>query len=164
MVLHGWLDLREAGETRYDDAAARAASYLVGNMRADGTWRPETEYSGIPHTYNSRGAWAMLRWAGAIGDDSAEETARRQLDWVLSVQRPNGWFDQCIFKPGTNPSTHGIAYTLRGLLESHALTGDERCLEAVGRGSDAPIRTRGEGGPPQGRKDAQWGGRAGGRL
>jgi hypothetical protein len=156
MVLHGWLDLREAGETRYDDAAARAASYLVDNMRADGTWRPEVEYSGIPHTYNSRVAWAMLRWARAVGDDGVEEAARRQLDWVLSKQRPNGWFDECVFKPGTNPSTHGIAYTLRGLLESHAITGDERYLEAVVLATDALIRAQAEVGHLKAEYDSEW--------
>jgi len=156
MVLHGWLDLREAGETRYDDAAARAASYLVDNMRAHGTWRAEAEYSGIPHTYNSRVAWAMLRWARAAGDPRVEEAARRQLDWVLSVQRPNGWFDDCVFKPGTNPSTHGIAYTLRGLLESHAITGDERYLAAVVRASDALIHTQAEVGHLKAEYDAEW--------
>ena len=61
----------------------------------------------------------MLRWARRNGDEPAEDAARRQLDWVVSRQRANGWFDECFFKPGMTPSTHGIAYTLRGLLESH---------------------------------------------
>jgi hypothetical protein len=140
MVLHGWLDLREAGIDAYQESAARAASFLTVHLRADGTWDPAVEYSGLPHTYNSRVGWAMLRWARAVGDEEVEAAARRQLDWVLSRQRSNGWFEDCVFKPGTNPSTHGLAYTLRGLLESHAVAGEERWLGAVERTSEALIR------------------------
>jgi hypothetical protein len=38
------------------------------------------------------------------------------------------------------PSTHGLAYTLRGLLESHAITGEDAWLAAVERTSEALIR------------------------
>jgi hypothetical protein len=140
MVLNGWLDLHEAGFGAFEEAAARAALFLTEHLRADGTWEPVVEYSGLPHTYNSRVAWAMLRWARAVGDDGVEAAARRHLDWVISRQHSNGWFEDCIFKPGTTPSTHGLGYTLEGLLESHALAGDERWLGAVERASEALIR------------------------
>jgi hypothetical protein len=140
MVLHGWLDLRAVGIAGHDDAAARAARFLTDRLRPDGTWDPEVEYSRIPHTYNARVAWAMLRWAMDAGDDRVEGAARRQLNWVVSRQRPNGWFDDCVFRPGTRPSTHGLAYTMRGLLESHVLRGERRWLCAVERASEALIR------------------------
>jgi hypothetical protein len=66
--------------------------------------------------------------------------ARRQLDWVVEQQRQNGWFENCGFKPGMLPSTHGIAYTLRGLLESHALLDEPRYLDPVIRASEVLIR------------------------
>jgi hypothetical protein len=140
MVLHGWIDLEDAGHGGYEEAVARAVGFLVENLRADGTWDPAVEFSGIPHTYNARVAWAMLRWARLRGDDRTEDAARRQLDWVVSRQRPNGWFDDCVFKPGMMPSTHGLAYTLRGLLESHAITGEPSWLASVERTSEALIR------------------------
>jgi hypothetical protein len=131
MVLHGWIDLAEAGHDDYDEAAARAVRFLVDAMRVDGTWPPDAEYGGIPHTYNSRVAWALLRWARRSGDDDAEDAARRHLSWVCSRQRANCWFDDCVFRTGITPSTHAIAYTLRGLLESHVITEEERWLRAV---------------------------------
>ena len=140
MVLHGWIDLQESGIDGYEEAAARAAAFLTDHLRVDGTWDPEVEYSGLPHTYNSRVAWAMLRWARRAGDERVEVAARRHLDWVVSRQRANGWFDDCVFKPGTKPSTHGLAYTLRGLLESHALAGSDNWLNAVERTSEVLIR------------------------
>jgi hypothetical protein len=140
MVLHGWIDLQEAGLDGYDEAAASAARFLTDRLLADGTWQAQVEYSGVPHTYNARVAWAMLRWARRTGQNDVEAAARRQLDWVLSRQRPNGWFDDCAFRPGMMPSTHALAYTLRGLLESHAIAGDERWLRAAERTSEALIR------------------------
>ena len=81
----------------------------------------------------------MLRWARRNGDERAEAAGRRHLDWVVSRQRANGWFDDCAFKPGLAPSTHGLAYTLRGLLESHVITGERSWLTAVERTAEALI-------------------------
>jgi hypothetical protein len=139
-VLHGWVDLEEAGHEGYDDAAARAARFLTDELTPEGTWNPAVQYSGLAHTYDSRVAWAMLRWAQRAGDESVHEAACRQLDWVCTRQHANGWFADCIFKTGTTPSTHAIAYTLRGLLESHAIAPHERWLDAVLRTSEVLIR------------------------
>ncbi len=55
MVVHGWLDLHQAGEdVRYLDAAVRAGRFLANTQDADGIWRGEIEYNDIPHTYNAR--------------------------------------------------------------------------------------------------------------
>ncbi len=140
MVLHGWVDLLERAEDAYAEPARRASAFLVDRMGADGTWDPAVEYQGRAHTYNSRVAWAMLRHAAVTGDEAVADAARRQLDWVLAQQRANGWFDCCIFKAGTTPSTHAIAYTMRGLLESHALSPDDRYVESVVLASEPLIR------------------------
>ncbi len=140
MVLHGWVDLIESGISDERAPGERAVAFLIKNLRSDGTWRPEVEYNDIPHTYNSRVSWGMLRWAALTGDDEVRSAARRQLDWVLSRRRANGWFDDCVFKPGTAPSTHAIAYTLRGLLEGHAMLDDPRYLDAVVGTSEVMIK------------------------
>ncbi len=140
MVLHGWIDLAEAGWVRYEEAADRAARFLCDNLRLDGTWLPEVEYGGIPHTYNTRVAWAMLRWARRAGAERAEHAARRHLNWAVASQNPNGWFDRCAFRTGMMPSTHALAYTIRGLLESYCLCREDRWLEAVQRCSEALTR------------------------
>ncbi len=139
MVLHGWIDLADAGLDGYEESAQRATAFLCTNLRDDGTWQPAFEFANIPHTYNTRVAWAMLRWARRSGDEQAERAARDHLDWACSCQRGNGWFANCTFRPGTKPSTHAIAYTLRGLLESYCLTGEERWLVAVKRAAEALV-------------------------
>jgi hypothetical protein len=139
MVAHGWLDLHEHdGEERWLQAAIRAGEFLVRHQREDGSWTGEATYAHIPHVYNSRVAWALVRLARATGDDRYATTARRKLDWVVSRQRPNGWFDDCFFRPGMLPSTHAIAYTTRGLLEGGVLLGDAGFVESSVRGA-APL-------------------------
>jgi hypothetical protein len=139
-VLHGWMTLIDAGDTRYEEPARRAARFLADRLRGDGTWDPAVQYGGIPHTYDARVAWAMLRWARHSGEDDVEAAARRQLDWVVAQQRPNGAFEHCVFRPGMAPSTHGLAYTMRGLVESHALVDEERWLRAAVRTAEALAR------------------------
>lgn len=140
MVLHGWVDLLERGGDEWTEAAQRAGDFLAAKLGPDGTWPAEHEYAGLPHTYNSRVAWAMARWGLHSGSEEMTAAAARQLDWVCAQQDPNGWFRNCAFKPGGTPSTHGIAYTLRGLLESHALLGREEWLQAAMRGSEPLMR------------------------
>lgn len=141
MVMHGWLDLHaRTGDIRFLEAAERAGRFLVRTQDDDGAWRGEHSYHGLPHTYMSRVAWALWRLALACGDDAYANCARRHLAWVVSMQRENGWFDACIFKAGTLPNTHAIAYTLRGLLESSALGGSEGYLAAARRTSEVLIR------------------------
>ena len=138
MVIFGWLDLYEELRTeRFLDAAARAGRWLEQAQSPDGTWQGDHEHHGIPHAYDARVAWALLRLAQVAGDERFRETAVRHLDWVLSVQQPNGWFEWCIFRPGTFPNSHGLAYTTRGLLESGALLGDERYTAAALRTAHA---------------------------
>jgi uncharacterized protein YyaL (SSP411 family) len=141
MVIHGWVDLYEAGSnSAYLDAAERAGSFLVAHQDDDGAWRGQVEYSRIPHTYNSCVAWALLRLADATGEGRFRTAALRQLNWVLSMQGDDGWFEACVFKPGMLPSTHGIGYTLSGLLESYCSSGREAYLSAVVKTSEVLIR------------------------
>lgn len=156
MVLHGWEDLIAIGEQRFAKASDAAGRFLLAHLREDGTWDPDVEYSHIAHTYNSRVAWAMVRLAIRTHDEELQAAARRQLDWVLDRQRDNGWFEACVFKPGMLPNTHGIAYTLRGLLECSVLLGEPRYVGAVERTSEVLIRKLEELGTIPATWDEHW--------
>jgi hypothetical protein len=158
MVIHGWLDLIErSSSAEHLSAAVRAGEFLRAHQDEDGAWRGEAEYFRIPHTYGARVSWALVRLAEATGEGAYREVARRQLDWVLRMQQENGWFAACSFKPGRDPNTHGIAYTLRGLLESSVLLDHEAYLDAVKRASDALIdRMQALGGRLPATFDSKW--------
>jgi uncharacterized protein YyaL (SSP411 family) len=141
MVLHGWLDLaRDTEDEVYLEAAHRAAGFLVTNQDPDGAWRGRASYLGLATTYHTRVAWAMLRLAEVSGDDRLSAAAVSNLEWALEQQYDNGWFGNCNFKPDSLPNTHGIAYTLRGLLEAGLLLGEDRYIEPVRLASEQLIR------------------------
>jgi uncharacterized protein YyaL (SSP411 family) len=141
MVIHGWLDLYEAQPSEeHIDAAVRAGLFLTRHQDEDGAWRGDVEYFRIPHTYCARVSWALTRLADVTGEASFRTAAMKQLNWVLSMQRENGWFDSCFFTPRKKPSTHSIGYTLRGLLESSILLDEPALLGAVVKTSEVLIR------------------------
>ena len=140
--MHGWIDLHERSPREdYLEAAVRGGEFLRRNQDDDGAWRGEAEYFRIPHTYCSRVSWALLRLAEATGDDAYREAAHApaRLGACGCRRRPDG-SSRAQFEPGKLPNTHGIAYTLRGLLESYALTDNEPYLEAVRRTSERDRR------------------------
>jgi hypothetical protein len=157
MVIFGWVDLHEAfGDERYLEAGRRAGRFLAGVQRDDGTWQGEHTLHANPHTYHSRVDWALLRLAQAAGDDELRTTALRNLDWVLSTQQENGWFEWCNFRAGDLPNSHGLAYTMRGLLESSVLLGDERYLAAALRTAHAMLGVFRRLGRLPGTYDRDW--------
>jgi len=127
----------ETQEPCFLQAAEQAGDWLVEVADAQGRWTRNTHF-GIPHVYNTRVAWALLKLNTLSKNPDRERVARANLDWALSQQR-DGWFEQCAFKPGVAPFTHTIAYAIRGLLESGLLLGEQKYIVAAIRGADAVI-------------------------
>ena len=130
--------LRTYGETRQEKYlihAKKAGDFLTESVDARGIWNRHLHH-GLPHTYNSRTSWALLELHQIIPEERYKTIALANLEWVLQQQTENGWFRNANFKPQELPNTHGLAYTLRGLLESYEMTRDDRCLEAAKRTAD----------------------------
>lgn len=159
-VILGWLALFEkTGDRKYLDAAIRAGEFLRATQESDGRWVQNTHCGA--RTYHARVAWALLRLAKLTDDRQFADAAIRNLRWILRQQTPNGWFDQCGFEV-ERPNTHVIAYTMRGLLESHAFAPELGLLDAVGRAADGISRPilecpiRGIDGMAPSTYDANW--------
>ena len=120
----------ETGEEAYMDSAGRAGDFLARSVDERGLWN-QALHRDIPHTYNSRSAWALLELHEVTGDARYAEVARANLDWAVAQQTEDGWFRNANFKPGELPNTHGLAYTTRGLLESYRFTQEASYLEAA---------------------------------
>ena len=139
-VLEGFVRaFRETGAPEFLEAASRAADWLVAVADQKGQWTRNT-FRGVPHVYNTRTAWQLLRLSAISPRPEYTEVARANLDWALEQQDPTGWFDHCAFTPGVAPFTHTIAYALEGLLGAGLLLAEERYVAAARRGAEAALR------------------------
>lgn len=158
MVTFGMVrQYRETGEERFLDAARRACEWLVDVQHPDGYWAAHS-YNGVRHAYAARVSWAMLETAAEAGVPEFRTAARRQLKWVRSRQRANGWFAEAAFDRGEVPFLHTIAYTVRGLLESDAFFEGDDCFRAAKRTADRLRDLQRGSGPLVGAFDASWNG------
>lgn len=128
---------RVTGDQRYLDAALRAGAWLLSVQGADGQWSRNT-FEGIEHVYYARVAWALAELGAYTGEQRFLQAARRNVNWVLAHQQPNGWFERCGFTIAGHvaPYTHTIAYTVEGVLETGVVLGEDTFIDAACRSLD----------------------------
>ncbi len=130
-IIHGMVAGYEIlGRQECLESAVKAARWMASCQDGDGCWRRNV-HNGVPHTYNSRAAWAMLRAGLSANDSDITDAAKRNIDWALTQQTGCGWFKTNGFATGQTPFTHTIAYAIRGIFESGVLLKDGRYLEAA---------------------------------
>jgi Prenyltransferase and squalene oxidase repeat len=106
---------RLSGGENYLRAAYAAGQWLASVQSEDGAWRTHT-YEGAPHVYYTMVAWALADLFKQTGEEWARNAALKQVKWVLTHQKPNGWIEG--HNLGARPTfLHFIAYTLEGLVE-----------------------------------------------
>ena len=117
-VILGWIALyKETKLEQYKKAAERAANWLLEIQDEDGKWSKYV-YLDIPHSYHTEVAWSILEVFNITKKEKYFKAAKKQILWVLSNAKENGWFEQAAFTKESLPITHTIGYTLQGLLES----------------------------------------------
>ncbi len=119
----------------YQDAMQRAAKWLRDSQDADGCWRRHpTPFAGPgDKAYETHVAWGLFEADRIAPGHGYGAAGLRQVDWALSKQRCNGWFESnCLDNP-LLPLTHTIGYALRGLLEAHRFAGRADLLDAAVR-------------------------------
>jgi hypothetical protein len=130
-IMHGMnVGYERLGRAECLEAAVRAGHWLAAQQDETGVF-VRFEHNRIPHVYNTRGTWALVKTAILAGNQALKLAAIRHLDWALARQMPSGWFAQNAFVEGRPPFTHTIAYAIRGFLESGLLLGDERYVAAA---------------------------------
>lgn len=161
MVLQGWAHLyAERPDPGLEGPMRRAMAFLVAAQSEDGAWRHSTNYDGElrAHTYDVLAAWPLLMAGRLLGDERAQEAARRNVAYTLARQRPNGWFEANGLRPRYNdrPFTHNIGYAIEGLLESGRLCDEAKWIDAARRAADGALGALKAGGFLPGQLDAEW--------
>lgn len=145
-IMHGMLaGYLELGRAECLESAIRAGYWLIQRQDGDGCWR-RSVHNGVPHTYNTRAAWALLRTGLLAGEPRFERAAELNIEWALSQQTECGWFAMNAFSPDSAPFTHTIAYAIRGILESGFLIENEHFVSAASKAAHAlAVQQRADG-------------------
>ena len=142
MIIHGLVRAyRETGDGKYLDAAVRGGDWICSSQDPDGSWW-RLNYDGMKRVYDSKVAESLCELAQASGHERFAEAATRNLDFVLTNQRANAWFEHCDNSPHRNhePLTHTIGYTVQGLIESGQMLGRQDYVDAARRTLDVLLR------------------------
>ena len=151
-VLQGWLAAwQQTAKAEYLAAARRAAGWLVAQQDPGGFWTHH-QFGGHVKTWDVRVGWPLIQAGRATGETSYLDAGRRCLDWALTQQQADGWFEHCALEPGEPPVLHTIAYAIEGLLEGGLLLQENRHVEAARRAADALLARQ----RPDGSLSAYW--------
>jgi hypothetical protein len=120
------------GDKKYQDAAVKAADWLISQQEKDGSWIKYAAHN-MPHTYYSRVAWSLLKVHQIFSADRYIESCIQNIEWCLKQQEDNGWFRNASFNLRNHhrPFTHTIAYTIRGILESGIYLQNEKYINTA---------------------------------
>jgi len=125
-------------QTQYEQiisSAVRAANWLVKHQNQDGSWE-DYQSVGSLKAIDTRVSWALLCLHKLTQNSSYQASARRQLEWAIQQQQPNGWFQCCSFDLNQPPVTHTIAYVIEGLLESGLVLNNDLYTTAARKAAD----------------------------
>lgn len=141
-VVLGWnRTFEETREQKYLQAAVRACEFLVQCVDEVGVFRQGLSPGpkNPTRSYYTRVAWSMCWTSRLANRPEFEAAARRHLDWVVTHQQDDGWFQFASFQDDEQPLTHTMAYTAEGLLQAGLLTGNQTYIDASERHARAAM-------------------------
>lgn len=148
----------EFGKDDHRTAMHRAAEFLRDTLDVDGCWRrfPTPFAKPGEKAYETHVSWGLLEAARIAPDRGYGEAALKQVDWALSKQQPNGWFESNCLENPHMPLTHTIGYVLRGVIEAYRFSSDGKYLNAALRTAEPLVACMDEEGRIAGRLDRVW--------
>ena len=148
---------RSIEKDNYLSAAKKAGDWIVSVQGESGAWE-KYSFDSIPHAYYSRVSWALLELYQICQQEKYLFSARKNIEWVLSQQKSNGWFDCAGFalKNHKEPLTHTIAYTISGVLECGIILKDPKYISSAIASAHAISETIDARGYLPGTYNSEW--------
>jgi uncharacterized protein YyaL (SSP411 family) len=125
---------KETRREKYLLSAVEAGDWVVSVQDEDGAWR-KCSFHGIPHTYYTRVAIALLELYEILGEKKYKEAAVKNVEWASANSNKVGWYHNCAFNIETmaQPITHVIGYTAEGILECGIKLDDNKLIQTATR-------------------------------
>lgn len=144
-------------EQKYLDAAIRASDWIVSVQEENGSW-VRHNFLQQGRVYDTYVSAPLLHMHAITGGERYREAAIKNLEWGLTRQLPNGWFQDAdnTIAHNDRPITHTLAYTMDGLLECHGFSSDHRYLVSARKAADALLERFLVHGSLNGRYDRNW--------
>lgn len=155
-IMHGMnCGYQQLNRSECLESAVKAGKWLVAQQDEDGCWRRST-HNGIIHTYNTRATWALLQTGLLANDQTLIDAATKNIDWALTQQLDNGWFENNAFTSNAEPFTHTIAYAIRGILECGLLLKNELYIKSAEKAANALANIQKDDGSLAGTYNQDW--------
>ncbi len=113
----------EIQKKKYLNCAVKAGNFIIENQDEKGTWKKYT-FQNISHSYNVRIAWILLELFLITNEEKYKSAAINNIEWTLKQMTKKFWFKKV--NHHSEPLTHFISYTIRGILESGIILNDSR--------------------------------------
>lgn len=138
-------------------AAVTSADWLLKVQEEDGAWRQFTLHQ---LSSNTRTAWTLIKLSELTGEKKFKEAGIRNIEFALSLQNNNGYFNDNGFDEDEIPTTHTIGYALRGIVGAGIDLKNEKWIQAVARSYDKILPLIKSNGYLTGELDEDWESRA----
>lgn len=99
----------------------------------------KNSYNNRPHTYYSRVGAAMIKAGQLLSDDDIRAAGARNIDWVISQQKENGFFYHLSFDEQP-PFLHTMIYVIEGLLDAYVAENDIRYYDSARKFMDRLLK------------------------
>ena len=108
-----------------------AANFLEKNIKIDGQYCSAVLYRD-QKCYYSSATMSLSRASKIFNNRLWREKSKNNINWILSNMNKELWFKNYSFGNGPDFNLHGIAYTIRGILE-HGILYDKKYIKLVRR-------------------------------
>jgi hypothetical protein len=139
-------------------ATQLAADWLRDTQDPDGCWRafPTPYAKKGEKTYETHVSWGLIAAERVLPTRGYGLAARRNIEWAISKQLPNGWFEGNCLTNIEAPLTHTIGYALRGIIEGWLYFRGSNFLRSACLCADALLGCIQPDGQLSARFDSKW--------
>lgn len=112
------------------ESIEKAADWMADSIMSSGEYKLNTVYN-KNRAYYAQATNGLVQAGLLFGQERWLSSAKRNSEYIYSLYSGATWFDKFSFEDGASQNLHGIAYTLRGMLDLGRFLNEDKYLEAV---------------------------------